>query len=814
MSANIKASVDGTQAIIGVGGVDQMTVSNSGVVTANSFVGNVTGGGAFSGNASSSTALATGSTTARTLASHFSDSVSPLNFGAIGNGTTDDRAALKLALESGKPVDGGGRTYGINGSLQPTSFKGLRNCTLKQLNTASGGANITLRITNIGDFFIDNIKVDRGNNPESVTTNINGFINNESCGITIEGTTATYSRNFTISNVEIFGDGSGNGIAILQCEFFTMHNVVVRDMRAKLPDIAITGDATTNRITVPSTNSANYTNGTIFNFLSLSNTTDFITGRIYKVANKSGDTFEVQLLDGTPVNITVNITGVMPTGFNDDDCLQGILFSNVSNAKVSNSQVQNLECWASPYNPYGLSPRYGAVRSRGWAFGNVRVSNFVGCQVGNVEQGFDFTGTGEGTNGNRNIVISNCYASFVGSVGFKFANACHDITITGCTTNQSQVLGMTVGGPREGSSVPERILFNGCSVINTGLTFNDFNRGAESSERPAFYVSNDSGGVDFSSPRGIRFMNCTVQDKTGMPIPQYNLELNKTYRIENTGTTNWTSIGAAATAVGTIFTKNSTPVTGSGGFAAMLPSRTLNANQLAQNVKYLITSLGTTNWTAIGADASPAVGEVFTKNVETPATGTGTAVQWGPTTTHGWINETNPIVYPNFGYEEDWSNQLSNCTSDTGFNLATGIGPVLGIYGGGVGTTQSLAGATFTNIDWNANISDLHGLHNSGTNDPDVYIKTTGWYRVNARLTFTSNGSSTGACGLQLLVNGVVQYDTLVFAQRFTGNPSAPETSKILFMNACDNVRVQGYQNSGGALNVLTDYSIFQVQLI
>jgi hypothetical protein len=30
MSANIKASVDGTQAIIGVGGVDQMTVSNAG----------------------------------------------------------------------------------------------------------------------------------------------------------------------------------------------------------------------------------------------------------------------------------------------------------------------------------------------------------------------------------------------------------------------------------------------------------------------------------------------------------------------------------------------------------------------------------------------------------------------------------------------------------------------------------------------------------------------------------------------------------------------------------------------------------------
>ena len=65
MSANIKASVDGTQAIIGVGGVDQMTVSNAGVVTANSFVGAI----------SNTNVTATGSTTARTLANRFADVV-------------------------------------------------------------------------------------------------------------------------------------------------------------------------------------------------------------------------------------------------------------------------------------------------------------------------------------------------------------------------------------------------------------------------------------------------------------------------------------------------------------------------------------------------------------------------------------------------------------------------------------------------------------------------------------------------------------------------------------------------------------------
>jgi hypothetical protein len=121
MSANIKASVDGTQAIIGVGGVDQMTVSNAGVVTANSFVG------AISGNVSSATALATGSTTARTLANRFADAANVKDFGAIGDGIVNDIAAFVAASDTGKQVlvPDGTYTITVSNQTQATSIMAM-----------------------------------------------------------------------------------------------------------------------------------------------------------------------------------------------------------------------------------------------------------------------------------------------------------------------------------------------------------------------------------------------------------------------------------------------------------------------------------------------------------------------------------------------------------------------------------------------------------------------------------------------------------------------------------------------------------------
>lgn len=67
----------------------------------------------YKGSINAATVTPTGATTARSLSSHFSDDISPRDYGATGNGTVDDTAAF-TALEAritGRDIDLGGLTY-------------------------------------------------------------------------------------------------------------------------------------------------------------------------------------------------------------------------------------------------------------------------------------------------------------------------------------------------------------------------------------------------------------------------------------------------------------------------------------------------------------------------------------------------------------------------------------------------------------------------------------------------------------------------------------------------------------------------------
>jgi hypothetical protein len=169
---------------------------------------------------------ATGSTTARTLENRFTDFVSPLDFGAVGNGTTNDLAAVKLALESGRPVDGGGRTYGISGSCTPTSIVGLQNANFIQLAPTTPSV-ATLRIYNLNNWFIENCSFDMGN-----VQNTGADDDSSKNALLVYNVAGSYNENFRISNITVTGDGNGSRIRVHNSKRFVIDGCLVHNCTA------------------------------------------------------------------------------------------------------------------------------------------------------------------------------------------------------------------------------------------------------------------------------------------------------------------------------------------------------------------------------------------------------------------------------------------------------------------------------------------------------------------------------------------------------------------------------------------------------
>jgi hypothetical protein len=110
---------------------DVMNVSNAGVVSFPQGLGNI----------SNSTVLATGSTTARSLANRFSDPVNIKDFGAIGNNIADDTAAIQAAIDYAFSI--GSSIYFPSGNFRTVSGIILKcGCTCNTGAIITAGASI------------------------------------------------------------------------------------------------------------------------------------------------------------------------------------------------------------------------------------------------------------------------------------------------------------------------------------------------------------------------------------------------------------------------------------------------------------------------------------------------------------------------------------------------------------------------------------------------------------------------------------------------------------------------------------------------
>jgi len=150
----------------------------------------------------------------------------PMTFGAVGDGVTDDTANFLNALQSGNVIDGLGKTYALSAELNPTSFKGLRNAKFKWVNTAAmttQGRSL-LHIHNLNDWFVHNCAFDMGTVEDIGAT---GAPDNVRGGLTVTG--APYCNRVEITSNEGFGSGAGTALEIRNIQDSKVLNNHVHD---------------------------------------------------------------------------------------------------------------------------------------------------------------------------------------------------------------------------------------------------------------------------------------------------------------------------------------------------------------------------------------------------------------------------------------------------------------------------------------------------------------------------------------------------------------------------------------------------------
>ncbi len=207
-------SVPGVADIVPVGQGGE----NQGVSYANFMAGMASVPGLAGG---ALTATAAGGTVPRTLAALAGNAVSIEDFGAVGDGVTDDSAALLQAIASGQPVRLGAKTYAIAGECDITGtsccligtagLSVLKRSAQSRTGTAGTATWLNISATN---FFADGVIFDAN---AAVTVNTFAVAIQASC-------TRSLITRCVFQNAK--GSGNGNGLTYLASDLaVTNHHV-------------------------------------------------------------------------------------------------------------------------------------------------------------------------------------------------------------------------------------------------------------------------------------------------------------------------------------------------------------------------------------------------------------------------------------------------------------------------------------------------------------------------------------------------------------------------------------------------------------
>jgi hypothetical protein len=127
---------------------------------------------------------------------------------------------------------------------------------------------------------------------------------------------------------------------------------------------------------------------------------------------------------------------------------------------------------------------------------------------------------------------------------------------------------------------------------------------------------------------------------------------------------------------------------------------------------------------------------------------------------------------------------------------------------------QSIANATFTAATWNSEDYDTDAYHDNSTNNTRITIPSgkSGYFLLSGTLNFDAN--ATGNRGCELRKNGSGVNYVYFLAPTTAANEPAIPFSFVVAASATDYLELFVYQTSGGALNMNSASSKWQVSFL